>query len=133
VLAALVLGSAAKAAGSPFDNLNTAPEGPWQIMYEGGLNEVGDQVYGDKAEITDVRITVFHIIRLFLGFLGMIFIVLVVYAGWLWMTAGGNEERVTQAKDLIKNATIGLVVILLAYSITLLITETILRSINSGT
>lgn len=126
----LVVGPAVKAAGSPFDNLNTSPTGPWQIMYEGGLNEVGDQVYGDKAEITDVRITVFHIIRLFLGFLGMIFLVIVVYAGFCWMTAGGNAEQVTEAKELIKNAVIGLAVILLAYSITLLVTETILRSIK---
>lgn len=53
-----------------------------------------------------------------LSLLGVIAIVLVITAGFQWMTAGGNEENVEKAKTLLKNAIIGLAIILLAYSIT---------------
>jgi len=53
-----------------------------------------------------------------LSFMGVIFFVLIVMGGWLWMTAAGNEEKVTKAKKIIVSATIGLTIILLAYLIT---------------
>jgi len=43
---------------------------------------------------------------------------LVIYGGFLWMTARGNEQQVTKAKDLIISAVIGLVIVLAAYAIT---------------
>lgn len=58
------------------------------------------------------------VIKGFLGLLGIIFIVLMIYAGYLWMTAAGNEEDIKKAKDLIKAAIIGLIIIVAAYSIT---------------
>lgn len=66
---------------------------------------------------TDVRITVAHIIQATLGVLGTLALAIVVYAGFLWMTAGGNEERVGEAKKWISAGIIGLVIILSAYSI----------------
>ena len=53
-----------------------------------------------------------------LGFLGVFFLVLILVAGFQWMTAEGNEEQLTKAKSRLKNAVIGFVVVLLAYSIT---------------
>ena len=66
----------------------------------------------------DPRIIVGQIIQAFLGLLGMIFICLTLYAGFLWMTAGGNEDQVTQSKTLLTQATIGLIIMLLSYGIT---------------
>src|SRR3989338_8153365 len=66
---------------------------------------------------TDVRVTVANFIRVFLGLLGMVAVGLIIYAGFLWMTAGGNEEKVTKAKQLIVNAVIGLAIILSAFAI----------------
>lgn len=67
----------------------------------------------------DPRLMVADVIRVVLEFLGIIFLALTIYAGFLWMTAGGNEERVTKSKSLLFQAVIGLVIILAAYSITL--------------
>jgi len=53
-----------------------------------------------------------------LAFVGVIFFVLMLYAGFLWMTARGNEEQVTKAQDLIKSAIIGMIIIFLSYVIT---------------
>ena len=51
------------------------------------------------------------IVGYFLGLLGTVFVVLMIYAGYLYMTAQGNEEQVEKAKGLIKNAVIGLVIV----------------------
>ena len=67
----------------------------------------------------DPRVTIIFIIRVLLGFTSIVLIALNVYAGFTWMTAGGNEEEVTKAKTTIRNATIGLVIVLSAYSITI--------------
>jgi hypothetical protein len=57
-------------------------------------------------------------IRAVLSFLGIVFIILMIVAGWRWMTAQGNEEAVTQSKDSIRTAIIGLIIVLAAYAIT---------------
>jgi hypothetical protein len=41
----------------------------------------------------------------------------IIYGGYLWMTAGGKEEQVTQAKKWITNSVIGLIIIGFAYLI----------------
>ena len=67
----------------------------------------------------DPRVTAVLIIRVLLSFTTLVLIGLNVYAGFKWMTAGGNEEQVTEAKSLIRNAVIGLIIVLSAYSITI--------------
>ncbi len=58
-----------------------------------------------------------NIINYLLGFLGVIFLGLIIYAGFLWMTASGNSEQVQKAKELIGNAVVGLIIILAAFAI----------------
>lgn len=57
-----------------------------------------------------------------LSLAGTIFLVLTVYAGILWMTASGNEEKVTKAKEIVTQAIIGLAITLGAYAITAFVT-----------
>lgn len=70
---------------------------------------------------TDIRVVIANIIRVFLGLLGVIALILVLYGGFVWMTAAGNEEKIATAKKLLMNAAIGLAIILSAYSITVFI------------
>jgi len=65
----------------------------------------------------DIRVTIANIIRIILGFLGIIAVGLIMYAGWLWMTSEGNEEKIEQAKKILQNAIIGLIIILSAFAI----------------
>ena len=58
------------------------------------------------------------IIEAFLGLLGIIFLVLILLAGYHWMTSAGDEEKVRKAKETIKRAIIGLIIVVSAYSIT---------------
>lgn len=59
-----------------------------------------------------------QIVQIVLSFLGVIFLILMIYAGYTWMTARGNEQEVEKAKSLIRNALIGLIIVLAAYAIT---------------
>jgi hypothetical protein len=82
-----------------------------------GLNEVGS-VFGDERAKQDVRSLIANIISVALGFLAVIFLGLIVVAGFQYMTAGGNEEKVSKALALLKNAIIGLAIVLVAWSLT---------------
>lgn len=65
----------------------------------------------------DIRVTIAKIIRIVIGFLGIIAVSLIMYAGWVWMTSEGNEEKIEQAKKILTNAVIGLAIILSAFAI----------------
>ncbi|NLZ74698.1 hypothetical protein GX917_02245 [Candidatus Falkowbacteria bacterium] len=58
------------------------------------------------------------IIRIALSLLAAIFLILIIVAGFQWMTAGGNEQKVEKALARIKTAVIGLIIVLAAYAIT---------------
>ena len=66
---------------------------------------------------TDIRLIIAKIIRVALSLLGIIALLLILYAGFLWMTAGGNDEQIASAKKVMFNTVIGLAIILSAYAI----------------
>jgi hypothetical protein len=72
--------------------------------------------------------TIGEVIKVFLGFLAIIFIILVIYAGFLWMTSAGDDAKVTKAKGLITNAIIGIIIILAAYILTSFVIGAVLDS-----
>ncbi len=62
------------------------------------------------------------IINAALTLVGLIFLVLMVYAGYLWMTARGESEQIDKAKQIITASIIGLVIVLSAYAISTFVT-----------
>jgi len=77
----------------------------------------------------DLSTFIGRVIKNLLGLLGTVFLILVLYAGFMWMTAAGNEERVGKAKKILANSVIGLAVVILAY----VIVEFVLRTfVDSG-
>lgn len=59
--------------------------------------------------------TAANLINWGLGILGLFFLVLMLWGGFIWMNARGNEEEVGKAKKIITSAVIGLVIILASY------------------
>lgn len=55
------------------------------------------------------------LVNTFLSLIGIIFIILIIFAGFKWMTAGGNEEQVKKATTTIINSVIGIVVVMGAF------------------
>ncbi len=89
------------------------------------LEEVGD-VSGLQDE--DLRIVVAKIIRTFLTVLGVIAVVIVLYGGFMWMTARGEADKVDKAKKILLNGFIGLAIILLSWSITTFVLNALLEA-----
>lgn len=87
-----------------------------------GLDDIGDQAELSDAELPEVIGT---LIKVFLSILGIIFLVLTLYAGFLWMTAAGNPDKVSKAKTLLAQAVIGLVLILASYAISNFVVDAI--------
>jgi hypothetical protein len=52
-----------------------------------------------------------------MGLLGIILVVIILYAGYKWMMAQGNTQQIDEAKKMITNAVIGLVILMAAYAI----------------
>ncbi len=64
-------------------------------------------------------------IQILLGFVGVLFFLYALYAGYVWMTSGGDAEKIKKAKALLINAAIGILLVMTAYSITYFIARTI--------
>ena len=71
-----------------------------------------------------------RIITTIIGFLGVIALIMVIYAGFLWMTSGGADEKAKQARTLMINGAVGLLIILAAYSITSFVFNALLTSVT---
>lgn len=71
----------------------------------------------DLGTAQDPRLIAARIINGLLGLLGILTVAYIVYGGYLILLAQGNEEEVSKGKEAIKNAAIGLALILSAYSI----------------
>lgn len=84
------------------------------------LNKAGGGAQYDTSQdaITSVPTVVGSFIAVLLSFVGAIFFILIIYSGFQWMTAGGNEEKVEKARARIINASIGLAITVAAYFIT---------------
>ena len=65
----------------------------------------------------DLKETITAVLNVLLGFLGIIAVIVILLGGFKWMTAGGNEDKVGEAKKLIGAGIVGLVIILAAYAI----------------
>jgi len=57
------------------------------------------------------------VINIILGFLGIIAVVLILFGGFMWMTAAGSEEKIGTAKKIMSAGVIGLVIVLAAFGI----------------
>jgi len=88
-----------------------------------GLKEAAE-----KAELKmggDISTRIGKIITAVISFVGVIFLILIVAGGLMWMTAGGSEEKIGKAKKLIVNATVGVIIIFLSYAIVYFVMEKI--------
>lgn len=84
-----------------------------------GLEEAAEAA-GEESGITSVNrlsVLVGNVVNAILGIVGVVFFVLMIYAGLLWMMAQGNEEQITKAKNIFVTSVIGLVIIVGAYYI----------------
>jgi hypothetical protein len=106
-----------------------------QDAFNGQLSTVGSRS-GFNTNQTTVEPIISMVISVVLSFLGVIFLIFMVYGGYIWMTAAGNEEKVKKAKMLIQAAVLGLLIVVGAYAITVFIMGRLAKDLipsDSGT
>jgi amino acid transporter len=84
-----------------------------QVMNE-GIPELLEQTQLGNRPLTE---TIALIIKIVLSFLGLIAVIIIIMGGFKWMTSGGNESKVEEAKKLMIAGIIGLAIVILAYAI----------------
>ena len=80
----------------------------------------------------DPRAIIASVIRIILGFLGIVAVVIILLGGFKWMTAGGNEEKVGEARKLIVQGIVGLVIILAAFGIATFVISSLLNATSGN-
>jgi len=91
-----------------------------------GKEELSTAYDQPDTQPRDIREIIVRIIKVFLSFMGLFFTILVIWAGYKWMTAAGNQDRVKEAKDQIAAGAIGIIIIITSVIITDFITYCVL-------
>ena len=95
-----------------------------------GVGSVGEDIeLGDKSLDT----AIIDLINLALSFLGMIAVIVILIGGFKWMTAGGNDEKVGEARKWIFSGIIGLAIVLSAWAISKFVIQQLAQATGSGT
>ncbi len=82
------------------------------------LKEVADTAgYATENGSEQLDLMVAKIVRAVLGFLGVIFLALIIYGGFVWMLARGNEQEYERAKKILSYAVVGIIIVVSAYAI----------------
>lgn len=86
------------------------------------LDPVGDVYHQDPYNNSrnELMYRVLGVVRIALSFVGLLVIILIIFGGFKWMTARGNDKQVEDAQAIIKRALIGMIVIASSYFITVL-------------
>lgn len=120
--------SAAPASAVPLGNSRITI--PTSNLSDGGSGLAIEGIIGGSKineSISDKPLgeLIMDIVNYFLGFLGLIAVLVFVYAGVLWVVNGGVEEQITKAKTMMTYAALGLVIIMLSFSIVTFITGSV--------
>ncbi len=95
------------------------------------LDLIGEHGFDrNTAGVPDTTImdVIIIIINAVLSFLGLIFLALIIYGGYMWMFSGGNEQNIEKAKKILTNSTIGVAVVLASTAIS----QLVINTINNG-
>lgn len=122
-LVALLVAPAAVSAQSN----NVTPNDFW------GGDEVGENVQNTiNLGNRDPREIAAQIINILLGFLGIIAVIIVLAGGFKWMTAGGNQDKVDEAKKLMSAGVIGLIIVLASFGIAQFVINSLVSATTGG-
>lgn len=91
--------------------------------------DIGQELGLSAAEPKDI---VVNILRLVLQYLPLVAVVMIILGGLRWMTAGGDEEKVSKAKHTLSAAVVGMVIVLLAWAIVNFLVDSTLDVTNTS-
>ena len=120
--------------GTAHAQLNTTGNGnPFAKFYTNTFGQVYNITQNDSTTLQKtLPSAIGQVIAIMLSFIGVILLVLMVYSGFLWLTAGGNDEQVAKAKKNIYNAVIGMAIALSAFVLTNFIVNQLNNVLTAG-
>lgn len=89
-------------------------------------NEVTDSAGNKMLAKENLALKIGTVVGYLLSFVGLIFLILIIYGGVLWMTAGGDKAQIDKAVNLFTQAVWGLLIVSAAYLITQFVGDVIL-------
>lgn len=95
-----------------------ASEGLNQTANQGYLGTAGTEAPTEDKLLVSIPVAIGKVVGAGLAFIGIVFLLLMIYGGFTWMMARGNEQEVETAKVILQSAVIGLIIVLAAYAIT---------------
>ena len=84
---------------------------------------VVESVASNSYSNRNIYVILGDVIMVILTLVGSIFVIFMIYAGYLWMTASGNEQKVDKSKEILKQSIIGLIIVLGAYAISFFVVQ----------
>jgi hypothetical protein len=122
-LAFFVLGGVVFLGGavSAVDGIDKALNGLGKSATKGYLGEdtaINREQLSGRGIMVSIPGAIGKVLGAGLSLIGIVFLILMIYAGFRWMIARGNEADVEKAKKLIEAAIAGLVIVIAAYAIT---------------
>ncbi len=99
-------------------------------QFQGGLQPPSTEGYDPTlTQETNLRDYIVNVVNFVLGFLGLIAVIMVIYGGFLYVTAAGEEEKTTKGKKSVMYAMIGIVLILISFALV----NTVIKGVGKGT
>ena len=92
------------------------------------FDEGDDIKTGTGLGEANAQTVVINIISYVLSFLGLAFLCLLLYGGFAWLFAGGNEDKIKKAKGILRSAALGLLIVAASYGIAQFIFEAVITS-----
>jgi len=89
----------------------------YNFSRDSGLLDSGGEAGYDIAESTSINSLIGSIILVALSLLGIVFLIYIIYGGYSWMTAHGNQEKAKKAMSIVMASLMGLIITLAAYGV----------------
>jgi len=105
-----------------------ASESAWEKTSSGIKEAGGEAGFGESGPQVDFMAALMGVVNILLTLVGVFFIILLIYGGYLWMDARGGEEKIEKARKVIIPAVIGIVIIIAARIMTEFILSAVLGS-----
>ncbi len=109
-----------------------AANGDTNIFWGG--NNTSEEEIGNTLGLgnKDPREIAANVIKVILGFLGIVAVIIILLGGFKWMTAGGNEDKVGEAKKLIVAGIIGLIIIVASFAIATFVLNSLMGAVSNN-
>ena len=99
-----------------------------KIIKEGLNKTANESGFSNALSLPEV---IGKLISVVLGAVGIVFIIIAVYAGIMYMTAAGETEKVKKSKSMLIQAVIGIIIIVGAYAISNFVVTQLISAVNS--